>query len=33
MQVSDQALFKCGMELVPGCDQVDKGGNKWDDGV
>lgn len=25
--------LRCGMELVPGCDQVDKGGNKWDDGV
>ena len=26
MQVSTRAIISCGMELVPGCDQVDKGG-------
>jgi len=26
MQVSPQAIISCGMELVPGCDQLDKGG-------
>jgi hypothetical protein len=24
-------MISCGMELVPGCDRVDKGGIKWDD--
>jgi hypothetical protein len=33
MQVSAQAMISCGMELVPGCDRVDKGGIKWDDGA